>query len=129
MKSLAIITLALTGLFFLAYALLTACGVRVHPTEPVAACIIAVGAGLAGMLPIVLGHRTDPVGIFQLALIGTVLHLLASVALAGIALAAHLVAIKTTFTFWLMAGYFLSLIALVWQLRRVLYISTGLAKA
>ena len=103
-------------------------GVRMSPVDPITAGAIAIAAGTIGLLPILAGGRKDPVGAFQLAFAGTVLHLLTAVALAAIAVAIHLVAIQIPFMCWLMAAYWVSLIALVWQLRRLLLTTAGIGQ-
>jgi hypothetical protein len=125
MKPLLIITLVVTAFFVLTVPTVAALG-HIHLLDPIVAALVSIAAGLAGMLPIAASRRNDPVGIFQLALVGTVLHLVASVAFAGAALATHIVGIQMTFMGWLLAGYCVSLTALVWQLRRVLFTTLGI---
>jgi hypothetical protein len=117
MKSLILIPLATLAFFAIVTALLLACRVRINAIDPLAAGAISAGAGTLGIFPIAVSKRKDPVGIFQLALVGTVLHMFAAVALTVTAMAAHLVAPRLGFMSWLLAGYWLSLILLIWQLR------------
>jgi hypothetical protein len=129
MKALVVIPILIAASLLLPAVLLLALGVHIHPAEPFAAVLISIGAALAGILPIAVSRRTDPVGVFQLALVGTVLHLVSAVALFGVALAVHAISYETTFVYWLLAGYCVSLAALVWQLRQVLLNTVGIAKA
>jgi hypothetical protein len=129
MKPLVVISLVVASFFILMTGLLLVAGVHIHLNNPLAAALISIGAGLAGIAPIAASRRDDPVGVFQLALVGTVLHMVAAIAFSGAALAIHAVAIELNFTYWLLAGYFVSLVALVWQLRRVLFTTFGIAKA
>ena len=126
MKPLLSILFVIIPFFALAVGVVAASGVHFRLADPVTAAVVSVGAGLAGILPIAGFRRSDPVGVFQIALIGTVLHLVTSVALAGAALGIHIVGIQMTFMCWLLAGYCVSLVALVWQLRRVLFSTLGI---
>jgi hypothetical protein len=126
MKPVVSILLIVVAFFALAIGVVAAFGVHFRMTDPLTAAVVSVGAGMAGILPIAGFRRSDPVGVFQLALIGTVLHLVTSVALAGAALGIHIVGIQMTFMCWLLAGYCVSLVALVWQLRRVLFSTLGI---
>jgi hypothetical protein len=97
--------------------------VRFSPLDPITAAVITAAAGIFGLIPILATARKDPVGIFQFALIGTVLHLISTIALAAAAIVTHIVTIKMPFMTLLMVGYWASLITLVWQLRRLLMTS------
>jgi hypothetical protein len=129
MKALVVIPIIIAASILLPAVLLLAIGVHIHPAEPIAAALISIGAALAGILPVAASRRTDAVGVFQLALIGTVLHLVAAVALFGVGFAVHAISAAITFFYWLLAGYCVSLAALVWQLRQVLLNTVGIAKA
>jgi hypothetical protein len=128
MKSLTLIPLATVAFFAIVTALLIACGVRIHAIDPLVAGVISAAAGILGIFPIAVSKRKDPVGIFQLALVGTVLHLFGAVALTVTAMAVHLVAARLGFMSWLLAGYWLSLIILIWQLRHRLLAAIDLPK-
>jgi len=128
MKALFIIPGIVAIFFAVAAASLALTGMRINPIEPITAGIISAAAGMIGVLPTAAGKRKDLVGVVQLALIGTVLHLLAAVALAGVAIATHLVTGRMPFMYWLLAGYWVSLVALVWQLRRALLAMSDLVK-
>ena len=64
--------------------------------------------------------RRDPSSVLQMALVGTVLHLLAQIALGTTLYATHAVDLHGNFVFWLLGEYWLSLIALIWQLKRMI---------
>ena len=128
MKSLFIIPAVVAIFFAAAVALLTLTGMRINAIEPITACVISAGAGMLGLIPTLASKRKDLVGTVQLALVGTILHLLAAVALAGAAIATHLVVGRMPFMYWLLAGYWVSLVALVWQLRRALLAMSDLVK-
>jgi hypothetical protein len=129
MKPLVVIPVIIAASFIVAAGLLAAVGVHIRPVEPLAAALISIGAGLAGILPIAISRRTDAVGVFQLALVGTILHLLSAVALCGAAIATHSISAELSFIYWLLVGYCVSLAALVWQLRQILLNTIGIAKA
>lgn len=128
MKALFLMSLVVAAVLIAASSALAIFGVRTNPIDLVAAGAIGIAAGTIGLLPILAGGRKDPVGAFQLAFAGTVLHLLTAVALAAIAVAIHLVAVQIPFMCWLMAAYWTSLIALVWQLRRLLLTTAGIGQ-
>jgi len=128
MKPLVLIPLTTAALFAVVFALLAVLGLQIRTVDPLAAGAISAGAGIVGILPIAVSKRKDPVGIFQLALIGTVLHLVGAIALTAAAIAAHLVAAKAGFLYWLLAGYWVSLIILIWQLRHRLLAAIDLPK-
>jgi len=96
--------------------------------EALTAGTISAGAGILGLIPMFAGRQKDPVGAIQLALVGTVLHLASAVGFAGAAIAMHVVAARLPFVGWLFAGYWVSLMTLIWQLRRMLVTTIGVAK-
>jgi hypothetical protein len=102
--------------------------VRAPVNDPMAAGIISAVAGVVGFLPIALTKRKDAVGIFQLALVGTVLHLFAAVALTGAAVGTHAVALRMDFIYWILGGYWVSLILLILQLRQRLIGAMDISK-
>src|ERR1700729_194793 len=128
MKSLLLMLLVVATVLAVPTLVLMTCGVRINPIDSLTAGAIAAAAGAIGLLPILVGRRKDPVGIFQLALVGTVLHLLSAVALAATAVAIHLVMVRMPFMCWLLVGYWASLITLVWQLRRLLLTTVGIGQ-
>ncbi len=128
MKSLLIMLLIVATVLAVPTLVFAICGVRINPIDSLTAGVIAAAAGAMGLLPILAGRRKDAVGIFQLALVGTVLHLFSAVALTATAVAIHIVAVRMPFMCWLMLGYWVSLITLVWQLRRLLLTTAGLSQ-
>ena len=80
------------------------------------------------MAPILRSGRKDPVSIVQMALVGTVVHLVAAAVLGIALIVTHAVDARGAFAFWLLGGYWVSLMALVWQLRRLLHAAVGTAK-
>jgi hypothetical protein len=128
MKALFVIPATVAICFAMVAVSLGLTGTRINPIEPVTAGFICAAAGTVGVLPTLKSKRKDLVGVVQLALVGTVLHLLAAVALTGAAIATHLVVGRMPFMYWLLAGYWVSLIALVWQLRRALLAMSDLVK-
>ena len=127
MKSLLVIPLVVAVPLALASGVLLAVGARINLLEPISVTIICSAAGMLGLLPLIRGGGRDLTGVLQRALIGTVLHLFSATALAGAAIALHIVEARLPFVFWLLGGYWISLIALVIQLRRIILNNVGLA--
>ena len=75
---------------------------------------------MLGMLPMLRSRQTDPVAIVQLALIGTVLHIFCTIFIAAALLFFHVENMHGSFIFWLLGAYWVSLVLLVWQLRRII---------
>jgi hypothetical protein len=128
MKSLFAIPTIVAALLGAAALLLAVAGVRINPAQPLAAGVIASVAGILGLMPIQRNHQGDSVSIVQSALAGTVLHLLVSAILTLILLASHGVEGNVSFITWLLCAYWISLIVLIWQLRRVMTTTIGAAK-
>jgi hypothetical protein len=128
MKSLLVIPLVVLLVIALAWSILAGAGVRILPLEPVTAAIACSAAGVLGLIPLLKLRAKDLTTVLQMALIGTVLHLLAAGALAGAAVAAHVVEGRLSFIFWLLGAYWVSLIALVVQLRKLLLTHIGPAQ-
>jgi hypothetical protein len=124
MKSLLVMLLLVTAALAATTFTLAIFSVRFSPLDPFTAGVVTVAAGALGLVPILFGGRNDPVGVFQLALIGTVLHLISAVALAAAAVVSQIVAVRMPFMSLLIVGYWTSLITLVWQLRRLLMAKT-----
>jgi hypothetical protein len=120
LKSLMIIIISSIGFVALAAIALLSMHRPVHPIEPLAAAAIGAISGSLGILPLIRSGRRDPVSVLQMAMVGTVLHLLSQIVLAGAVVATHAVNIHGSFLFWLMAEYWVSLIALISQLRKLI---------
>jgi hypothetical protein len=124
MKSMVLIPLSVS----ITALVLRIAGLRFAVTDPLSAAVIAAVAGTLGILPILRTRQKDAVTIVQRALVGTVLHLLATAVLAVALVASHLVNPRGPFVFWLLGAYWISLAVLVWQLRRVMLEMTGTLK-
>jgi uncharacterized membrane protein YesL len=127
MKSFLLIPLVVFALVALAWSALAAAGVRILPLEPATAAIAGSAAGLVGLFPLLKSRKLDLTSVMQMALVGTVLHLLATGAIAAAAVASHLVQARFSFVFWLLGAYWISLIALVVQLRKLMLTHIGAA--
>ena len=99
-------------------ALLRSCGVAVQMVDPVTAGGIAVIAGMIGA-SVPLRYQGDAAGALNAGLLGTVLHLVASIVLTIAAVSLHVVDGHGRFLFWVMGGYWISILTLVWLARRV----------
>ncbi len=120
MKSMALIPVVVAACVGITALVLKVAGVQVHPIDPLAAGVVAAMAGMAGILPMLRISAPDPGTIAQRALIGTVLHMICTAALAIGMVASHVENIRGAFVFWLLGAYWVSLVILVWQLRRVM---------
>jgi hypothetical protein len=127
MKSFLIIPLIVALPLALVAGILITAGARINPLEPISVAVICSAAAVLGLLPVNRADGRDPTGVLQRALAGTVLHLFTAAALAGIAIAFHLVEPRLNFVFWLLGGYWISLITLVIQLRRMILNNLSLA--
>jgi len=79
--------------------------------ELVMAALACLAAGELAMVPLILARNTTQATVSQAALAGTVIHLLASIALAGGAmLVIHPAA---AFVYWMLGFYWVTLIVLV----------------
>lgn len=120
LKSLIIIPLIVAASIGAAAVLLISCGVRFKPVDPIAAAAVCAVAGALGMVPSIRSGRNDPVSVVQTALVGTIVHLIAASVFAITLIVTHVVDARGGFAFWALGGYWVSLMALIWQLRRVL---------
>jgi hypothetical protein len=118
-KSVALMAMAVTGALATATAIFLAIGIHIRLSEPLAAIVIATTAGAAGVIPLLAGRAKDAASLAQMALVGTLVHLLASVVLAPVFIECGVVSLKGAFAYWLLAGYWVSLLVLIGQLRRL----------
>jgi hypothetical protein len=85
-----------------------AVGVNPHIPEMIAALGSSVVAGELALIPAVLARGKSNVHVAQAAFLGMVLHLLTSVALA--ALVILVMRPPQSFAFWMLAGYWITLV-------------------
>ena len=135
MKSLLVIPLIVASVFGIALIAMSLAGFATNAEEAVTAGIISAAAGMIGLLPVLRARRVDLVAAAQAALAGTVLHLMTQVALAAGVIVCHRrgiafanLNVRGTFALWLLVGYWTSLAALAWQLRRIILGVTHTAK-
>jgi hypothetical protein len=117
MKAIALIPLVVAGCVGIVASLLKLAGVKLNLLDPALAAAVAAAAATVAMLPILRTRQTDPVGIIQFALIGTVLHILCTFVLGAVLLFSHVENLHGPFVYWLLGAYWVSLAVLVWQLR------------
>ena len=87
-------------------------GRKLHPIEmSIAGGAIALACVFA-MLPVILSRGATQLGMAQSALVGSMAHLFVGIALAAVALFGKF-GLHPSFFYWLLAFYWLSLIALV----------------
>jgi hypothetical protein len=135
MRSLLVIPLLVACVFGIAMIALSLAGFAAKAQDAITAGIIAAAAGMIGLLPILRARRVELVASAQAALAGTALHLMTQVALAAGVIACHHggiafreLSVGGAFAMWLLLGYWTSLAALSWQLRRVILGITNPAK-
>ena len=98
--------------------LITACGFAVcmsiganlHPREMAVAFIIILTATTAATVPLFLARNSDQTIAAQAALVATIIHLFVATALAGVAII--ILKFGQSFTYWLFAFYWTTLIGL-----------------
>ncbi|HEX4053537.1 MAG TPA: hypothetical protein VHX86_04660 [Tepidisphaeraceae bacterium] len=128
MKSLIVIPLTVAVVFGIAAVVLSLAGMAVSPADPIAAGAISAAAGMVGLVPVLRTRGRDAISVVQSALAGTIFHLLTQTALAVGVIASHLMIHHGAFPFWLIGGYWTSLTALIWQLRRFILAVPNAAK-
>jgi hypothetical protein len=120
MKPLVFIPVVVAASAGAAALLLKITGVRLNPSDPINAAVIAALAANAAILPMLRTRQKDAVAIVQLALIATVLHVVVTAGLTVAAIATGIENIHGPFIYWMLGAYWVSLAALVWQLRRLI---------
>ncbi len=128
MKSLIVIPLTVAAVFGIAAVVLSLAGMSVRPADPIVAGAIASIAGMVGLVPVLVSRGRDAISVVQSALAGTILHLVTQIALAVAIVASHLMNHHGALPFWLLGGYWTSLTALIWQLRRIILAIPNTAK-
>ncbi len=88
-----------------------AVGADPHVREMIAAGMTGLLAGELAAVPLLLARGGNQGSVAQAALVGTVIHLFVSVAIAGVILLAHL--LGTAYVYWLFGMYWVTLVALV----------------
>ncbi len=101
------------------YGICTALGRSPHPIEMSVALAVVLVASVAGAVPVILARAATQLGMSQAALVGTALHLLVALSLAAGAILGHF-GLHGSFLYWLMAFYWISLIALVAAFARMI---------
>jgi hypothetical protein len=89
------------------------CGILKAPLHPIDASLaagIGLAGSIAGLLPIQFRADRTPVGLFQSAWVGSVLHMGVSAVLGIIALL--VLKLSTPFVIWLLVMYWITLIGL-----------------
>jgi hypothetical protein len=100
------------------YGICAALGRSPHVMEMSVALGAVLIASAAGAVPVILARSATQLGMSQAALVGTAVHLLVAISLAAAAILGHFVG--GSFLYWLMAFYWVSLIALVAAFARMI---------
>jgi hypothetical protein len=93
-------------------AICAALGKNPHTTEMSLAAAALVVASAFGALPVFVARRATQIGVSQAALVGTMSHLFVAVGFAAVVILGHF-NLHASFLYWLMAFYWMTLIALV----------------
>ncbi len=107
---------------------MTTAGAKIKLADPLAAGFVAAAAGVMGVAPIVRAGRKDAMTSFQFALVGTVLHMVGAIGLTVFLVGTGAIDGHGAFGYWLVGGYWISLLGLVWQLRRMIVAAVPAAK-
>ncbi len=128
LKSIASIPLSIAAIFAAVVWSCRLSGAHVQLAGPVCAGLVAVAAGIAGFAP-TLRARPQALQLLHAGLFGTVLHLLAFIGLTIALIATRTVDPHGRFLFWILGGYWISLLNLVWLSRRWVVEAAQMAKA
>lgn len=109
MKSVLVIPIAVLLAAALGSALLKVAGKPLYPRELTAAAVVALLAAEAALLPAALNRGAPKLAMAQAGLIGTVVHMFLSLALAGVLWTLDLVGHKPAFLYWLLFLFWISL--------------------
>jgi hypothetical protein len=127
-KPFALIIFSIAGSLALVAVGMTLAHQPINPVDPATAALIGIASAVLGLLPILRSGRQDLVSVLQMAIVGTVLHLLVQVVLAGAMFMTHTVSPHGSFLIWLLAEYWASLAVLIFQLRKIILSVAPVAK-
>ena len=99
-----------------------------HPLEMSVALGAVLIASIAGAIPVILARSATQLGMSQAALVGTAVHLLVGISLAATAILGRF-GLGGSFLYWLMAFYWISLIAMVAAFARMIRHAAPVPKA
>lgn len=111
MRSLLILPLTVVIAAAIGYGACVALEIDPHLRDMLAAAIGCIVASIAGVIPLVLTRGASQIAVSQAGLVGTVLHLLVGISIAGFLFLG--VKLGQPFLYWMMAFYWLTLIVLV----------------
>ncbi|CAN5400001.1 hypothetical protein BH09PLA1_BH09PLA1_33770 [soil metagenome] len=112
MRTVSIIPIVIAISAAVGYGLCAALGWNPHPREMLFASIAIAVAGSLATIPMRLTRGASQIVVVQAALVGTIVHLFGSLAVAMIVLFAQL-AVAKPFLFWLLWLYWITLFILV----------------
>jgi hypothetical protein len=118
MKALVIIPIAVLFLAVSGYGVCVAMNVNPHATELLIASGASLLASVIALFPLALTRGATQAGVAQAALLCTVVHLFGHVTAAAIVLVGKL-PLHSSFAYWIMAQYWITLMALSFVLVRV----------
>lgn len=113
MKAMLIIPITVLGALAAAAGMCVLAGVQPHGRDLLLAAIVAIAAAEVGLAPMLLLRSTEPTTRAQVALGGTVAHMLITILLAAAVMVGRVVEPATPFVLWLIGAYWISLALLV----------------
>ena len=112
MRALVLVPAVVVIAVALGFAILRTMGADAHAKEMLAAAGTCLIAGELAAVPMLLSRNESQASVMQAALVGTTVHLLVSIVIAGVVLLGHL-PLGESYVYWLLGLYWVTLIALV----------------
>ena len=101
------------------YGVCRAAGWDPHLRELCVVVVVSLVAGLLAMVPAILARTLGISAVSQSGLLGTIVHMFLTILLSAVAWVAKLVIAQKPYLFWLLAFYWVSLVAVVIALASV----------
>jgi hypothetical protein len=112
MRAFVLVPITLAIAVAIGLAMIVGTGHNPHVKEMLTAAMTCLVAGELAVVPLLLMRGANQIGIAQAALVGTVMHLFACVAVAAVVILGRL-PLGISFVYWLLALYWVTLMALV----------------
>ena len=112
MRAVALVPIVLVLAVAIGFLTLHSTGHDAHAKEMLAAAVTCLIAGEVATAPMLLTRHASQATVSQAALVGTVVHLFISIAIAAVVILGHL-PLGQSYLYWLLGLYWATLIALV----------------
>jgi hypothetical protein len=112
MRAMLSVPLAVILFAAISFAICKLLGWNAHGSDLIAAGFTCLVAGELAGIPLILARGGNTLAISQAALVGSVIHLLASIVIAGIAVMLKL-HVGQAYLFWMLGFYWITLLVLV----------------